>query len=870
MSRTPAARQFRSVSRCGTRRLYILDANLKPTPLGIPGELHIGGRQLARGYLKRPELTKEKFIPDPFSKEPGARLYKTGDLAKYLPDGNIEYLGRLDFQVKLRGFRIELGEIESALKQHPGVKEAVVVAREDEPGDKRLVAYVVPGDLNIANLRKSLAAELPDYMVPSAFVGLDALPLSSNGKLDRRALPKPDRSASDDQHADIAPRTPTEDLLATIWCEVLHLDRVGVESNFFDLGGHSLLATRVVARVRKAFQVELPLRDLFETPTIAALAKRLEALQRQERGATAPPIVRANRDEPIPLSYAQQRLWFIDQLDPGNPLYNIPKMVRLRGDLNVGALEEAINVIVQRHEVLRTTFSVHNGEPVQIIQPSLRFAITPQMVSGEEEMWRVAHTEAAQPFDLRKGPLLRALLLRLAANDHVLIFNMHHVVTERWSQGLFWNELGTLYRRFSGLPAGTLPELTIQYADYAVWQRRHLAGTAMQQQIEYWKHNLAGAPALLELPTDRPRPAVAKHRGATMAQELPNELVESLRKLSRTENVTLFMTLLAAFQTLLARYSRQDDIVVGTTIAGRNDAELEHLLGFFVNTLALRTDLSGDPQVRELLARVREVALNAYAHQDIPFEKLVEELNPARNLSYQPIFQVGFVQDQAIGSLEMPGLALEGLLLHQGTAIFDLCWFVVEKIDGVRLFVEYDADLFAPHTIERMLGHFQTLLEAIAKSPASKLSELPLLSEEEEQQLAGWNNTARDYPQDVALHQFFERQAARVPDATALVCNGERFSYRELNARANQVAHYLRARGAGPDVLVGICTPRTPEMLIGILGILKSGSAYVPIDPVVSGRAHWLHSGRRTGTAGAHARTAARHAAEVRRPGDLS
>ncbi len=783
--------------------LYLLDRAMQLAPQGVPGELHVGGVALARGYWQRPELTAEKFIADPFSTQPGARLYKTGDLARRLPNGDLEFLGRLDQQVKIRGFRVELGEIEAALQQHPGVRDCVVVARADEGGPKRLVAYVTGIDASATGeLRKRLQGQLPEYMVPSAFVALDALPLTPNGKLNRKALPAPEYTGEDGAY--VAPRTPSEEVMAAIWAGVLRVERVGANDHFFDLGGHSLMATQVMSRIREAFQVELPLRALFEAPTVAGLAERVALLQREQHGLEAPPLTRIPREGAIPLSFAQQRLWFLDQLEPMNPLYNMPYVMRLSGALDVAVLEQAINTLGERHETLRTRFELIDGNPAQIIEPwqPLHIAVEDLTVmpadQRESEARQLVRAETSTPFDLRKGPLLRVLLVRIDAADHVLVLNTHHIIGDGWSFRVVTQELAALYEAYAAGKPSPLPELPLQYADFAVWQRNFLSGEQLERQLGYWKEQLAGAPPVLDLPADYTRPALATYDGALRAVVLPRPLLDALNAISRQHGVTLFMTLLSGFSVLLARYTGQDDIVVGSPIANRNRVEIENLIGFFVNMLVLRTNTDGNPAFPELLRRVRETTMEAYAHQDVPFEKLVEELQPERDLSRNPLFQVMLVlQNAGGGELRLGDIAAKPFGGGAQSSKFDLTLFASEQPAGLRLAIEYNTALFAPHTIERMLGHFQTLLEAIAKSPASKLSELPLLSEEEEQQLAGWNNTARDYPQDVALHQFFERQAARVPDATALVCNGERFSYRELNARANQVAHYLRARGRG-------------------------------------------------------------------------
>lgn len=603
-------------------QIYILDRHLQPVPIGVPGELHIGGIGLARGYLNRPSLTDEKFIPNPFSNELGGRLYKTGDLACYRPDGNIEFLGRIDHQVKLRGFRIELGEIEAVLHQHPEVRQAVVIDREDTPGDKRLVAYIIPTSPALfADLRNFLKEKLLDYMVPSAFVLLEALPLTANGKLDRRALPAPDRTLLDLEGRNAVPRTPIEEILVGTWAKVLSLKSVGIHDNFFELGGHSLLATQVISQIRAVFQVELPLRSLFESPTPAALAQKIESTSGAERRLQAPPIKPVSRSEALPLSFSQQRLWFLHQLEPDNPSYNMPAAVRLVGQLNVTALEQSLQAIAQRHEILRTNFVTIEGQPIQAIAPTVTLPLLVvdlqklPPAEREAEVQKLAIQETHQPFDLSQGPLLRTTLLRLAEEEYVMLLTMHHIVSDGWSIGVFISEIVKLYEAFSSGKPSQEPPLAIQYADFAVWQQQWLQGV-LETQLAYWKQRLAGSPPILEVPTDRPRPAVQTFRGATQCFQLPPSLSESLKTLSQREGVTLFMTLLAAFKTLLYRYTRQDDILVGSPIANRNRAEIEGLIGCFVNTLVLRTYLGGNPSFQELLLRVREVALDAYANQD--------------------------------------------------------------------------------------------------------------------------------------------------------------------------------------------------------------------------------------------------------------
>ncbi len=823
-------------------QIYLMDSNFELVPIGVPGELYIGGAGLARGYLNRPELTAEKFIPNPFSSEPGARLYKTGDLVRYCPDGNLEFLGRIDHQVKVRGFRIELGEIETVLRKHPALKETMVMAREDTPGDRRLVAYVVPEEepSPAGELRRFLKEKLPEYMVPSAFVTLEALPLTPNGKVDRGALPSPDWTRPELERAFVAPRTPVEEVLSGIWAQVLGVEQIGVHDNFFELGGHSLLAIQLVSRLREAFQVELPLRDLFKSPTIAALAASVEAARRTARGLSVPPVERVLREGELPLSFAQQRLWFLEQLGPGTPLYNIPSAVRFIGQLDVVALEQSLNEIVRRHEILRTIFATVDGQAVQVITPQLSLRVSLVDLSSlppaerEPEALRLAAEEAQRPFDLVRGPLLRARLLRLDEEDHVALLTMHHIVSDGWSTGVLVQEIAALYPAFSAGQPSPLPDLPIQYADFAHWQRQWLQGEVLEKQLDYWKRQLAALPPSLELPTDRPRPAIQSYRGAHKMFALPKSISESLKILSHQEGTTLFITLLAAFQALLFRYTGQEDISVGAPIANRNRGETEKLIGFFVNTLVMRTDLSGNPSFRELLDRVREVALSAYDHQDVPFEMLVDELQVERSMSHTPLFQVVFaLQNAPTETLELPGLRLHSLQIESGLAKFDLVLTMVQEEDGLHGAVEYNADLFDATTIERMLRHFEVMLEGIVADPDRSLSMLPLLTEAEKSQLlVDWNATTVDFAQDQCIHQLVELQVKERPDAIAVTCGEEALSYAQLNCRANQLAHYLHKLGVGPGTLVGLCVERSPELVVGALGVLKAGGAYVPVDPL--------------------------------------
>ncbi len=1120
-------------------RVYVLDRRRRPAPVGVAGEIYIGGAGVSRGYLNRPAQTAEKFVPDPFAAEPGARLYRTGDLARQLQDGSVEFLGRADDQVKIRGYRIELGEIEAAMRAHPAVSEAIVMTREDEAGERHLVGYVVPGrrhrevlegrrryrlpngmavvqqnksetdylfkeifeeagylrhgielsddacvfdvganigmftlfagrrcpnakvyafepigevcaalrlnaelyggpgvrvfnhglaeeekqttftyypqqtvmsgasayadadyemevvrgtlrgvtqgaddaqdveellrgsfaaqtqscrlrrlsdvmreesvgrinllkidvqraELDVlrgideedwakieqvamevhdapgqasegrlaaivsllerqgfrvvaeqdealkgtdrhnlyavrkergaeaahasapagaraddrtpreefddevlsgAQVRAYLRERLPEYMVPHRVLLLEEMPLTPNGKLDRRALPLPDRGAEEAER--LAPQTPTEEMVCAIWAEVLGVEGAGVEENFFDLGGHSLLATQVMSRVRSAFSIELHLRSFFGSPTVRGLSKLIDCAVAEKRGVAAPPITPADRGEKLPLSFAQQRLWFIDQLEPMSARYNIPAALRLEGHLDINSLGCALTEIVRRHESLRTKFVLADGEPVQVVEPAetfkLDFTDLSHLAETEREAaaQQLAREEAARPFGLSQAPLLRALLARLSEEEHVLLFTMHHIVTDGWSMGVLVREVAQLYEAYLKGEESPLEELPIQYADFAAWQRQWMSGEVLERELQYWRAQLAGAPPVLELPTDRPRPAVQTFRGATHSFTLPAELAERLRALSRAEGATLFMTLLAGFQALLSRYTNQQEVVVGSPIANRNRAETEGLIGFFVNTLALRTDLSGAPTFREILKRVREVCLGAYAHQEVPFEKLVEELEPERSLGRNPLFQVAFVlQNAPLGELRLPGLRLRPVAAEGRAAKFDLTLLTEERADGIGATLEYDADLFEAETVERLGRHLVALLAAAADDPARPLHSLEVLSAAEHHLLtAGYNRTASAYPRAASLASLFERQAARTPQAVALAWGDEQLSYAELNARANRLARHLRALGVGAEARVGVLLERSAELVVSLLAVLKAGGAYVPLDP---------------------------------------
>ena len=831
------------------RHVYILDEALKIMPLGVAGELYIGGTQLARGYLNRPELTAERFIEHP---EFG-RLYKTGDLCRWLPASRdnpstgsghrIEFLGRTDFQVKIRGFRIELGEIESVLLAHSAVHQAVVLAREEvhlASGGKRLVAYLVgDGEVNPSLLREYLSQRLPEYMIPAAFVMLPAMPLTPNGKLDRKALPAPDYT--DAQSEFVAPRNEMEEQVAAIWQDVLQIDQVGIYDNFFALGGHSLLATQVISRVRSQLSVDIPLKSLFEVPQLGDFAHLLN----RAKESTDRRIVPIARDQPLPLSFAQQRLWFLYQLEPESAFYNIPMLLRLTGQLDLDALEQSFSYLIARHESLRTTFEAVNGEPIQVIHDPEPFTLTVIPVVDETEAQQCGLVEATTPFNLSEGPLVRVQLLQIADDDACLVLNMHHIISDGWSMGVLIEELTHAYRAYAAGHEPTLPGLPIQYADFAVWQRNYLSGERMEAQLSYWREQLSGAPALLELSTDRPRPPVQSYRGAQYVFELSADLTAKLDQLAQSHDATLFMVLLAGFNVLLARYSGQDDMVVGSPIANRTRTEIEGLIGFFVNTLVLRTQLEENPTFTDLLAQVRQTTLNAYQYQDLPFEQLVDELNLERSFSYSPLFQAMLVlQNTQMGEATLSNLAdnLTGTMQPADFpfSAYDLTLDLMARSHdmggGLLGAFEYNTDLFDEDTIARMAVHLTVLLEGIIKQVQQPVLQLPLLTDAESHQIIyEWNHSTyerdRDFGEPQTIHALFEKQVERTPDAVALVFDDTQLTYTQLNARANQLAHYLIKQGVGPEVLVGICVERGFRMVVGLLAVLKAGGAYVPLDP---------------------------------------
>ncbi len=1106
-------------------RIYILDERGRPVPVGVEGELHIGGSGVTRGYLNRPELTAEKFVADPFSPEPNGRMYRTGDLARYLLDGNVEFCGRIDDQVKIHGYRVELGEIDGALREEPGVKEALVLAREDGSGTKQLVAYVVPkrasqplwenkalywlpdgspvahlnksqtdllyreifrqqtdlrhgiamqdgdcvvdvgagiglfevfasrlarnlrifalepdpaafaclsangeawgaavrclpyglarerksaeasffealsgssglgdeaaakghsfteqlrsqgnerfaaevgesGDevapesetqsaqprtlpeviaaeridrinllrihveegglevlqelgtedwlkihqlviqadqrenldsvvtllerqgyevlvedgsllsesgpsyvyairpsagyrlvrqqasdahlrslssadqqiLTPAALRKNLKERLPQYMVPAGFVLMEKFLLNSVGKIDRKALPAFTHETTQLSHDFVSPRTETEKALAIIWAELLKVESVGVHDNFFDLGGHSLLAIKAASRIRDVFEVDLPAQILFENSTIAELAKRLTKAERSTGNVQR--IEPRKQDGPYPLSSAQEQLWFLNQLAPDSPVYNVVDLIPLGETYNPEAIRKTVKELVRRHEILRTAFSYSSGLPMQVVLPAVDVALTELDLSSlpeperEREWVRVVHEEGRKPFDLSEAPLFRGTVIHGSAKDHKLLLVIHHIIADEWAMELVHKEVTQIYEAFSTGQIPSLKELPIQYADFACWQRNWFQGEVLQKQLAYWKQALAGAPPVLELAADKPRPAVQSFRGATEIFQLPEKLLEPLKSLGRQEQATLFMILEASFVALLHRYTGQEDILVGTPMSGRTHSETESLIGCFLNTIVLRSRLNPDLTFRALLQQVREQALSAYSYADLPFKHLVAELAPERDPSRSPLFQVMFILHDPDGVSEVSKVSGKHRL-QTGTSKFDLTLFISETKNGLEGLIEYSTDLFEAHTIRRMCEHYGTLLQAIASNPDQSVSKLPVLSDAERRQLlVTWNNTGVDYPaKNLCLHQLIEQQAARTPDQAALVFEQESLTYDELNRRANQLAQHLRQLGVGPDVLVGLSLERSLDMVVGVLGVLKAGGAYVPLDP---------------------------------------
>jgi amino acid adenylation domain-containing protein len=818
-------------------RVVLLDSAMEPVPQGVPGEMYVGGPGLARGYLRRDELSRTRFVDDPF--RPGERLYRSGDLARRRADGELEYLGRMDQQVKLRGFRIELGEIEAVLARHPAVRDVVVDTFEANDGDTRLVAYVVlqtGARLSRADMREYLIRDLPDYMVPSHVAAMQSLPLTANGKVDRRALPVPRADVDPIERQYNPPQTPSEAALAEIWCRTLDVPGVGRNDDFFALGGHSLLATQVASRLREVFQLDLPVRVLFEASTLAGLAARIDdALARHRQAMPLPPITPTGTDGPARLSFSQERMWLIQTLAPENLAYNLPAALRFQGNLDVAALSDALDAVRLRHEALRTTFRMVDGQPMQEVSiwRSEPLAIVDVRTSGDgaqEEALRLARAEACIPFDLAAGPVMRCVLYRIGDQDHLLLMTLHHIACDQWSFGLLGRELGVLYNERRAQRQAALPGLPIRYRDFAVWQREWMQGAELDRQMAYWVPHLADSPAL-ELPTDRPRPIVQSFHGRWLSVQLPQGLMERVEDAARREGATLFMLAYAAFATLLHRLSGQQDIAVGVPIANRNRSAIEGLVGTFVNTLVMRTDLTGAPSFRELLHRVRGVALDAYAHQDVPFEQLVERVG-RRDAGRAPLVQVLFnVQNAPMQGIRFDDLQWQTVPVDRGAAQFELSVMIDTEINR-SLIVEYNTDLFDGSTVQRMVAQYFELLEGALADPQAKLAALPLLPPAQQRQLREWNQASNaTYPTDVVYAQLFAEQVQACPQAIAVSVSGMQLSYGELNGRANRLAWHLRSLGVGAGVLVGVCLDRSIDLCMALLAVHKAGGAYVPLDP---------------------------------------
>jgi amino acid adenylation domain-containing protein len=831
-------------------RVHLLDAELGAVAPGEVGEVYLAGAGLARDYLGRPELTAEKYLPDPFSAVPGARMYRVGDLGRILADGELEYLGRIDHQVKVRGFRVELGEVEAALERHPGVRQAAVAALDDESGGKLLAAYWIPAGEgsapDAAELRGWLRERLPEYMVPAAFTRMDAFPLTPSGKTDRRALPAPVFESGGAGYA--APRTSTEEAVAAVWAEVLGAERVGIHDHFFDLGGHSLRAAQIVARLRSAFRVELPMGALFEAPTVAELAEMVERSARG--GEEVPPLLPVPRDGPLPLSHSQEAIWFFQELSPGMKSYNFQASFRLRGALDADALQRALDEIVRRHEIFRTTFHDEGGRAVQRVHeagpaPCPRFDLR-GLPAGERDAMVERHMaeEFGAPFDLGQLPLIRWRLLRLADDEHLLLQVEHHFVHDGWSFAIFLRELVALYTAAVRGEPSPLPELPVQFADFCVWHRRLMEGERARADLAYWKATLTGADPVLELPTDRPRPATVSFRGASLRTRMPRETARAARAFCRENGATLYMTLLAAFEALMGRYTGQEDFCVGGGVANRSWKETEPLIGMIVNTIAHRARLDRVRTFRELVAQVRDAAREGYAHKDVHFGQVVEAVAPERTLSRLPIYQVAFnFHDAPYPDLRLPGVEVELTeALSNGSAKFDFQAIMMPRAemvpgtpdDVVDAVWEYSTDLFDRSTAERMIEHYWRLLAAMLAEPDRPFRDLPLATAEERAAVEeAWGRGERTPDDGDTLHDLVIAQARRAPDAPAVLSSAGRLTYGELDRRSALLAGRLQAEGVGLESRVGIFAERSPELVVAALAVLRAGGAYVPLDPTL-------------------------------------
>ncbi len=799
---------------------YIVDSNVRLQPIGVAGELCLGGAGLARGYLNRPELTAEKFVNNPF--EPGTKMYKTGDLARWLPDGNIEFCGRIDHQVKIRGYRIEIGEIESKLLSHEAVKETVVIAKDDDSGNKYLCAYIVMDYmLTIAELREHLLRNLPDYMIPSYFIQIEKLPLTSNVKVDRKALFELDYNISTQVEYE-APRNSTEEKLVEIWREILGVEKIGINDNFFELGGHSLKATSLASKLHKALNVEVPLRDILTIPTIKGISEYIKGSKESIYAS----IETVGEKDYYDMSSAQKRIYTLQQLEHNNISYNMSRVLELEGDLDIERLKGAFDKLIQRHETLRTSFEVVEDVFVQKVENEIEFEIEQYKVESEEKIKDIVKS-FIRAFDLSKAPLMRVGLVKVHPSKYILMFDMHHIISDGVSTGILVEEFSRIYA------GNELKPLRIQYKDFSEWQNKLFKSEKIKAQEEYWLKQFEGEIPVLNLTTDYQRPSVQSFEGDTIQFEINKELTKRLRQIVKATGSTMYMVLLSTFNILLSKYSGQEDIVVGSPIAGRPHADLENIMGMFVSTLAMRNYPSGEKTYKEFLREVKENALGAYENQDYQFEELVEKLNVARDFSRNPVFDVMFVlQNMDMGELEIDSIKIKSYKSENMISKFDISMNAVELDNSISIDIQYCTKLFNKVTIERIFNHLQKIIRVVTENIDTKLSEVDILTEEERQQiLIDFNNTKADYPMDKTIHQIFEEQVEQTPNNIAVVFEDKRLTYRELNERANQLARKLRSRGIASDSIVAIMVEHSTEMIIGIMGILKAGGAYLPIDP---------------------------------------
>ncbi len=829
-------------------QLYVLDKNLNPMPIGIPGELYIGGVSLARGYLNREDLTAEKFIPDFINNNPGSRMYKTGDLVQVLEDGSIEYLNRIDNQVKIRGLRIELGEIETKLLESNNIKEAVVGVKEITKNDKTIVAYIVPvnkNKCNLAEFKKYLKERLPEYMIPNNFIVLDKIPVNPNGKVDRKKLASLKFQLNNNKSKVLKNNTPSEELLVSLCKEVLDLENVNLDDNFFDIGGHSLKAAQLVARVRSAFKVELPIKEVFETSTISELAYLIDKIKKQEDGFEIPPLVKRNEDETPQLSFSQKRLWFLDQLEPLKDTYNISAAIKLIGKLNYNALEKSLNTIVSRHEVLRTTFYSEDGKPyVKIHQHKnveLNIIDLSKSNDVEKESKKIVEQTSRTIFNLENGPLYKVLLIKLNNLEHVFVVVMHHIISDGWSIGIMVNELSEHYRSYLSDEEIKIYKLEIQYSDYASWMNNWLKDDVLDRKIKYWKEKLEGIPEVLELPLDHMRPPIQTFNGASINFSVEKNIVEKLSAVNKKEGLTNFMSLLTVFQILLSKYSRQDDIVIGSPIANRTHSKVENLIGFFVNTLIIRSQLNINNTIIDTLKQTRAITLEAFNNSDVPFEYIVDAVQPERSMSHSPLFQVAFVyQNNTDDFLKLKGLEIENYQFENTTAKYDITLYVKENKDKLLFTFEYNTDLFKKETINRLSNHFVKILEQVVSTPKMKLSNISLLLGNEYVELVkNINKTEVEFEKEKCIHNVFENIVNIQPDETAITYSefeGEtlytnELSYNDLNIKANKLANYLAKNGITNESMVAVSTARSFDLIISVFAILKTGAAFLPIDP---------------------------------------